>query len=327
MDETSQLPKLYQGEVMAFGSDAGATPELYLALAQVIEDSNTAKGIPRLDQAIAKYRPREPEFYFQLGQAYARTSQREEAAQRYRQALDISPAFMPAWRALTNLLASGKPDESDRAITTAQNALRALGHADAGLLNDLGAAYLRRGNVEDAVETLRLASGIGGNLSSAANLLGLALFRKGDGSGAEAAFRQALRIRPGLAEAHCNLANLLAARHNLGEAAFHFEKAIAFRPEYAEAHHGYALVLMMIRSWDRAIAEMESTVRLQPEIAATHEEFADLLLAAGQSGKAMIEYRRAIELNPKLAEACYRLALVLLGAGNLPEAKVQLRIV
>src|SRR5206468_11671812 len=115
--------------------------ELYLALAQVIEQSNLEKGIARLEQAISKYKPRNPEFYFELGRAFSNTGKKDDAVRWYRESLRISNTFLPAWRELTRILAAS--GEIERAIETGENALKILGHADTTVLTDLGSAYLQ----------------------------------------------------------------------------------------------------------------------------------------------------------------------------------------
>lgn len=53
--------------------------DLYLALAQVLQESNLARGISRLEQVLAKYKPETPEFYFDLGRAFSTAGNWDEA--------------------------------------------------------------------------------------------------------------------------------------------------------------------------------------------------------------------------------------------------------
>ena len=63
----------YRGEVALYYPKTlppTAENELYLALAQVQQESNLTAGIRRLEQAIEKYRPARPDFYYELARAY-----------------------------------------------------------------------------------------------------------------------------------------------------------------------------------------------------------------------------------------------------------------
>ena len=63
----------YRGEVIAYYPLPSATrpqDELYLAIAQVTQQSNLTAGIARLQAAIDKHRPERAEYYLQLGDAF-----------------------------------------------------------------------------------------------------------------------------------------------------------------------------------------------------------------------------------------------------------------
>ena len=71
---------IYRGEVIPYypNSAAAAGDELYLAVAQVQDGSNLSEGIPRLEQEIEKFNPKEPEFHFQLAEAYSKSGSRQQ---------------------------------------------------------------------------------------------------------------------------------------------------------------------------------------------------------------------------------------------------------
>jgi tetratricopeptide (TPR) repeat protein len=293
----------YQGAVAPYYT--GRPPaELYLAVAQVEHESDLARGILRLEQAIAKNQPGQPEFYVELGKAQSKAAKPAEAIRWFEEALRHRDGFHPALRELAAALAiSGN---LARAIEIGERAC-AQQPPDTVALTNLGNAYLRQGRADRAKEILGRALTINPDLPGAHNLLGLAWLAKQNPAAAESSFREAVGIQPDMSEAHNNLGNLLASRHEYSEAAYHFQKAVASNPSYVDAHHSYGLLLVLMHSPDQAMAELKEALRLDPNSAQLHIDFADMLLDKGRAAAADEEYRQAIRLNPGLSEAYYGL--------------------
>jgi tetratricopeptide (TPR) repeat protein len=316
----------YRGEVVPYYPlPFPKTPdaELYLAVAQVQQESNLASGIPRLERALETYKPARPEFYFEVGRGYSKLGKNEHALQWYEEALRRSNNFRPALREQAGVFTSLGRLAS--AIEAGERAAVA-GPPDPISLTNLGNAYLQQGNFDRAAQVLQRALSLNTDLPEAANLLGLAQLRKQDPAAAEASFRNAVRIQPDLAEAHNNLGSLLAGARKYPEAAFHFEKAIAANPRYVEAHHSYGILLELMRSWDKALAQLQEAVRLGPTAVQAHLDLAELLVATGRIANAVEAYRRVIQLKPDLVGAYYGLGTALLKQGKPADAERQLRL-
>jgi tetratricopeptide (TPR) repeat protein len=294
-----------------------APDALYLALAQVQHESNLQAGIPRLEEAIAKSKPTNPEFYVELGKAYSKFGNRNEAIRLYEEALRHREDFHEALRELSAALAiSGN---LARAIEVGERAC-AQQPEDTVALTNLGNVYLRSGNPDRAKQVLDRALALNPDLPATQNLLGLVWLAKQDTASAESSFRDAITVQPDLAEAHNNLANLLAGRRDYSQAAFEFQSALASDPTYAPAHHGYGLLLVLMHSLDRAAAELREAARLNPNSAQLHMDLADVLLQVRRASVAQEEYRRAIQLNPTPAEAYYGLGNALAATNQWTEA-------
>jgi predicted CXXCH cytochrome family protein len=260
------------------------TPENELYLA--VAQAKDADGIQRLESAIQKYVPARPEFYFELGESYLKAGKKAEAIHWYEQTLRRRPGDAGATKQLVAaLFATG---QVERAIQTLK--IAAPGPI---VLTNLGNAYLRKGKIEQARRALEQALKLDPDAPEAQNLLGLAQLQSGDPKGAEAHFRGAIRILPEMAEAQNNLANLLTGAGDYLQAAYHFEKAIQSDTAYAAAHHGYGLLLVLMRSYDKAATELREAVRLDPESAEAHSDLGDLLAAQGHAESAREEYTRA----------------------------------
>jgi len=185
----------YTGEVVLYWPKTlppDPETDLYLALAQVIDNANLRTGIERLRAAVRRHRPTRGEFYFELAEAYRKLGRHADAAPYYEEA----------------------------------RKRRAPGLDTARFQNDLGESYLQQNRAGDAVVPLRRAIALDPDLPEAHTNLGVALARTGDLAGAEQSLREALRIEPNLAEAHLNLGIVLMGRDR-GAARYHLERAAA----------------------------------------------------------------------------------------------------
>jgi predicted CXXCH cytochrome family protein len=320
MAEVANPPQGREGVAPYYPSPLPRTGEneLYTATAEVKHGSEG--GIAQLESAIVRYSPSAPDFYFELGDGYARAGKSDEAIRWYKEALRRKPEFRPATKQLAaTLIGKG---EYARATEVLRQAIAAP-PADEALFTDLGNAYLRQRMLPQAQQALRRALEINPDQPEAQNLLGLVAVQKSDPAEAEAQFRGALRSQPDFAEAHNNLGNVLAGAHSYPEAEYHFQRAIAINPKYAEAHHSYALVLALTQSYDQAVVELREAARLDPDDAQTHDDLGDVLMAQGRGDGAVEQYREVIRLKPGLADAHCSLGNLLGAQEKFDEAKSQ----
>jgi len=315
----------YRGEVVLYYPPqltSVVDHELYVAVAQVKQKSNLQKGVALLEAAIEKHRPEQPEFYFDLAEAYSESGQDEKAIPLYQQALGLKPGFRPALHKLGVALA--KSSQLSRATEVLEGATR-LTPVDATMLNDLGLVYRRQGRVADAVAAFQKVVNLDPDMPQAYNNLGGSLSELGDRAAAETAFRAAIRVQPDFGAAHTNLANLIAARGDFRAAEYHFEKAIQIDPKYAAARYDYALVLGQREMFEKARGQLEEAVRLDPDRADAHNALGDMLAIAGKTEDAIRHYRRAIQLSPELAVAHFNLGAALASQGKQREAEQHFR--
>ncbi|MBV8810800.1 MAG: tetratricopeptide repeat protein [Acidobacteriaceae bacterium] len=317
---------LYKGPVSVYyPSPPGRTPrtELYSAVAQVKDGANLNTGIPLLASVIAQYRPPEPEFYFELGEAHAKTGNEAEAIRDYEQALRKQPNFVPARKQLVAALLRNRQDV--RAIKLLEP-LQASYAADAADLTNLGNAYLRNGKPVFAERALKQSLELNPDLPETHNLLGVLELQRDKVEPAEEHFRQAIALEPEMAEAHVNLADLLTGKHSFEEAGYEYQKAIAYDPSSATAHHHYGLLLELVNAYDKAAIEFRAALKIDGKLARAHVDLADLLGAQRNYGEAAVEYRLATTAKPDLADAYIGLGKVLGAAGDLAGEEQALRL-
>jgi predicted CXXCH cytochrome family protein len=318
MAEVANEPQGREGVAPYYPSPLtrSAESELYVATAEVKHGSEG--GIAHLESAIVRYSPAAPDFYFELGDGYARAGKSDEAIRWYKDALRKKPEFRPAIKQLAaTLIGKGEYAQATEVLRQAV----AAPPADEALFTDLGNAYLHQRMLPQAQQALRRALELNPEQPEAQNLLGLVSVQRKDPVEAEIQFRAAIRSQPDFAEAHNNLGNLLAEAHNFSEAEYHFQRAVATDPNYAEAHHSYALVLALTQSYDQAVAELREAIRLDPKNAQTHDDLGDILMAQGQTDSAVEQYRETIRLNAGLADAHCSLGNLLGAQERFEEAK------
>ena len=282
----------YMGEVaLYYPPDLELTPdnELYLAVAQVIQNSNLDDGIPRLEAAIERYRPEEGEFYFVMAEAYRNRSALQLAIGMYQEALERRPDFWPALHMLGLALAStGQPERGVEFLERA----RGLSSSEA-VLNDLAMVYRGMGRLNEAVAALENALSLNPEFPPAHNNLGRIRAQMGDIAGAEEAFIQAIRFQPDFTGPYTNLANVLAGSGNLERAQSILERAIT------------------------------QALPADPGLANARSLLGDVMAALGQTEQARVHYQAALNIDPNLAPAQFGLGSVLASEGNIAEAIVQ----
>jgi tetratricopeptide (TPR) repeat protein len=291
--EVDELTARYRGEVaLYYPHELATTPEneLYLAVAQVQQESNLSGGIPLLERAILRYKPDRPEFAYELAHAYAKTSNNEAVVAWCQEALRRDPAYVPALKELSE--AHVRRGDFDSAAGPLEKAVQ-LRPRDAYALADLGNIYLHQHRIDDTDRILQRALAIDASLPRANNTRGLVAIERGDDGTAERYFRAAIAAQPDLAEAHSNLAALFARQKDYRDAAFHFEQSLQSNPSNADAHHNYGLVLALMHEDARAVRELRRALELQPRDDQAHLDLADVLASSGRRLEAAREYEAA----------------------------------
>jgi tetratricopeptide (TPR) repeat protein len=285
--------------------------ELYLALAQVIQQSNLKAGVAPLTALIQKLRPARGEFYLYLAEAWRSLGELTKALPLYEEAVRRQPESLVA------RLKLGETLRLARAPDRAMAVLRPVGNLAPGSY-EMGMVYLLQGRGPEAIGAFRRAAELDPDMPEAFNSWGAA-------AKLEAPLREAIRIQPDYAEAHNNLGGLLMTRGDLAQACFHFETAVRFRPGLASARYNYGMALARLQRFDEAQPQMEAAVRADPTSAESHQVLGALLAVKGERERAVAEYREALRLQPTFGRALLGLAGLLAGTGDAAGAEVLLR--
>ncbi len=279
----------YRGAVRLYYPEKLSDPaqqDLWLAAAQVANQSNLANGVALLESAIERHRPRSAYFYVELASAY-RASGRSPAS-LYRQALALDSDHLGA------LLGSGELPQLRRALQFAP------GHVEA--TRALASKLLTLGIRDGAIELLRSALNSDPDAHDLHNTLGLALLASSDLSAAERSFREAVRLRPELPPLRANLATLLSRQKNFSAATKEFEQALFLGPR-PEIHSAYGLALSGEGRFLEARKQFEAAIALNPKLPNTHNNLGFILERLGERDLAAAHYREATRLEPNFALA------------------------
>jgi len=311
----------YIGEVRPYNPPEPApdgTDELYFAAAQVKHNSNLTGGTPRLLEAIEKFKPPQPEFYFELASAYSESGRPEESLPFYEQALERDASYWPALHGFGLSLARvGRLEQSASALEKAHE----LAPAVAVVSNDLGLTYLRQSRFDDAIAAFREATAADPDSPDAYNNLGGALRARGDIAGAEQAFRTAIRNQPESAPAHDNLATLLVLKPDFAQAEHHFRKSIEADGRFAPARLDFGRALYQQDRYSEALQQLNVAEELDPESPQTQTALGDLFMAQGDLNRAVSYYREAVIVRPGHIEAMVGLGIALIEQRRFADAQ------
>ena len=186
--------------------------------------------------------------------------------------------------------------------------------------NNLGAALLADGRVDEAIGHFRRAMQINPQNAFAYNNLGAALIRTGRPDEAVGPFTTAFGIDPDYGDAHNGLGNALLDMNRVGEAAAQYQKALELNPEHADAHNGLGNAFLRAGRIDDAIAQYDATLRLDPRHVDAYNGIGNALLRTGRVDDAIARYTRALAIDPGYVLSHNGIATALMQAGRVDEA-------
>jgi predicted CXXCH cytochrome family protein len=313
----------YRGEVISYrpaslgGAPAKPEDDLYLAAAQVVQESNLQAGIPRLVAAIRTFQPKAAEHYVALGDALRFSNQCVKAIPIYQEALEHGPGETVILQRMgLCLAATGQHAQAEKVLGEALK----RDPDNPKLWTQFGLSLVAQGRAPEAITAFENATATDPDLFEAWNNLGEIRLQNGDATGAELALRSALRGQPNSASAHENLGNLLSASNRFEEAKYEFEAALRYRPDDASIHFAYARALARVRRYLEARAQLEESLAHDASNAEAHHALGLVLDAQGDGSRAIDEYREAVKLQPAYGLANLSLGWALVKSGKAAEA-------
>jgi tetratricopeptide (TPR) repeat protein len=257
-----------------------------------------------------------------------------------RRQLNDDPTYAPGWFQLAETqMLLGRVDE---AIDAYRRALRLLEISHLTLppgvvavaFQNLGAALLARGDMDDGIGHLEAALALDPDLSPAYLHLGLAALQREDWAEAEERFARALEVAERLSRKpeagreyevspwliHYLHACALARLGKLEAARDALLAALGIRPDHAESLWLLALVSATLAEWQRALTALEALGTLGRDDAPYHLQRLGVLDALERHEEAGEAARKALERGLDSAEQLALVGQALCRAGRWAEA-------
>ena len=235
-----------------------------------------------------------------LGVALHEDGRLDEAAARYRRALEIQPDYVPAFNNLgVTLRAQGQVEE---AIRVYDAGLRVRDDYP-DLHYNLANALLQRNRAAEAAVHLRRAGVANPGSAGVHNNLGTALAEQGRFEEAAAEFQQAVALDPQSARALRNLGNVLLSLGRRDQALPYLERAVTLAPDDAEGHYDLGVAVLDGGDLDRAVAAFTRALAVRPDYVEAHNNLGIALGSQGRFGDAIAHFEQALRLRPGFEDA------------------------
>jgi tetratricopeptide (TPR) repeat protein len=184
----------------------------------------------------------------------------------------------------------------------------------------LGLVYRDQGNLDDAIDSLELATHFSPENVEAHLDLGTSLSRLGRYDAAERAIRQAINLAPDHAASWLCWGNLCKTRGALEQAGDHYCTAIRLDATLSAAHLQYAFLLFKVGHYEESSIAHLNALNAFPDMAELHHNFGLLLLETGFPEEALARFDRALVLQPDSIATRTCIAHALRDLGRLEEA-------
>ncbi|MDE1943673.1 MAG: tetratricopeptide repeat protein, partial [Betaproteobacteria bacterium] len=185
----------------------------------------------------------------------------------------------------------------------------------------LGVVLSYRGQMHEAVGSMRKSVELAPFDAEAQLNLGSALHALGQAQEAETAYRNVLALQPNSPEVLNNLGSLLCDSGRPSEAESCYQQAIALKRDYAQAYSNYGHALQMLHRLEEAETACRKAIALQPDYKNAHVNLSAVLLGLGRHHEAEACLRTVLALSPDEPNAYNNLGTALLEQGRLHEAR------
>jgi serine/threonine-protein kinase len=294
---------------------AELSPHLLTALARALQQSRI-DAVPLL-RAAQEQHPADFWLNFHLGNAL-REVKLPEAIGYYRAALVARPDTASVLNNLGNaLMKRGEVDEASRLYRRALSLDPGLAH----VYTNLGNAVKARGHVDEAIRLYRKAIALDPGDTVGLNNLGNTLTEKGELDEAVTVLRRAITLHPGNALAHYHLGNALVRKRQMDEAIQLYRQAIALDRRLAPAYSNLGISLHSRGEVDEAIQLFRQAIVLDPRYVQPLYNLGNVLMEKGELNEAVELFRQAIAIDSRSAQPHGGLGEALLRQGRFAQAR------
>ena len=258
-----------------------------------------------------------------LGAAYAKLGQYDDAVKQYDAALKADPDNTQIRMNLA--LAYYKSARPNEAIPQLKRVVSSDAQAKAAYLI-LADCYVQTGQNQDAVSLLQPRESMFGDDLSFAYLLGSALVQTGNTAEGQRYVDRVFAAGES-AEGHLLMGNAYLAQQNYREARGELERAVAMNPKLPTAHAMYGRSLLGVGEQAAAEKEFRQELDLNINDFESNLQLGNLRKTAQKFDEASAYLERAVSIRPQDLTARRLLASLRLQTGNAAEAAALLEAV
>ena len=253
-----------------------------------------------------------------LGLAYSRLRQHEEAQRAFEQALRLDPSNPePYFTIGLDLLDGRNPDQAVYPLTQAhQKAPQRVDIACA-----LMEALLQTRQLVRAGDLLAEVRARAPNDAAVMETEGDLYVAEGEEAKALDSYRRALQLNPENLSARLSLAKAYLRLDQIAQAKTEFEKVLRSDPTNADAHAGLGRIALRAGQEDLALGELSAALRQDPNELDANEDLAAIRTRRSEFVEAEGFLERLVRLEPNKARYHYQLGRVLLKLGKAAEAQ------
>ncbi|MFH1857548.1 MAG: tetratricopeptide repeat protein, partial [Candidatus Omnitrophota bacterium] len=198
--------------------------------------------------------------------------------------------------------------------------------AKARVLNNLGSAYLRQGDLEQAIVYCQKAQKRDPDFPDAYYNLGMAYAHLGDYDRAIRYWEKALELAPQRAEIYRNLGVVYGRKGQPDKETAYYQKAIQISPQYAKAYSDLGFTYYLKGEYHKAAVFYQEALRRWPDDAETYSSLGAVYRKLGDEEKALASYQKAVAMDPGEADAQMGLGLIFLEKKDASGVARQLHI-
>jgi Flp pilus assembly protein TadD len=181
--------------------------------------------------------------------------------------------------------------------------------------NNLGAFFLKKGRLDDAMDQFTKAIEIKPDEASVLDNLGSALLQKGNLDEAIVLYQKALELKPAQASIHYNLANALLARGEVDHAVTEYESTLAINPNHTDAQNNLGAVLFQQGKLEQAIDHYQKALEVNPQDVRAEANLAWALATSPQSAiRKTLSVKLAVDANQATGGSNPRILRILAAA-------------
>lgn len=210
-----------------------------------------------------EYTPDSQRMYFNLGEFYKDSGNKEGAFRAFIRAIELDPAYFEACYSLGNLYNDVNDKES--AIRLFKKAAE-IRPTSPDVFYNLGNIYYSLGKKEDAATLFKKVIALDPKYASAYNNLGNIYYDLGDTKEAIRLYNEAISTDSSYAKAYNNLGRVYISLGKKDDAIELFKKAIAINPNYAIAHNNLAVLYYEKGDYALALKHCELAIKLGAQV-------------------------------------------------------------